>query len=87
RLIELYARGLTLDVLDAGLWVRRTQGASPAFIKELLRKSALVAAMRGGDGSDLHVTDADLDQAIGEMVLGGGALTRRLLAFDEDTAA
>lgn len=44
RLFELYARGLELAGTDLGDIVRRTDGVSPAYVKELLRKAALLAA-------------------------------------------
>src|SRR5262249_15722243 len=43
RLLELYARGLTVAT-DFAPYVARTAGASAAFIRELLRKAALFAA-------------------------------------------
>jgi hypothetical protein len=59
---------------------------SPAFIRELLRKAALLAVLpTGGSGESDGVTDAivvtdqHLDQAMHELVLDGGELTRRLL--------
>ncbi len=77
RLVELYGRGLTLrlDGLD-GL-VGRTEGVSPAFIRELLRKAAVLAV--DADGGGIVVNDRHLDQALRELVMEGGELTRRLL--------
>gem|GEM_PF-5178767 len=43
RLLELYGRGLTLRVSAMDQLVERTEGVSPAFIRELLRKAALLA--------------------------------------------
>jgi ATP-dependent 26S proteasome regulatory subunit len=77
RLLELYGRGLTLRVADLDRLVERTEGVSPAFIRELLRKAALLAV--DGDG-EIVVEDRHLDQALLELVVEGGDLTRRLLA-------
>jgi hypothetical protein len=88
RLFELYGHGLTLGLDADGLdrLVQRTEGVSPAFIRELLRKAALLAVLpTGGSGDEdgvmdtIAVTDQHLDQAMHELVLDGGELTRRLL--------
>jgi len=79
RLFEFYGRGLTLEVADLDRFLKRTEGASPAFIRELLRRAALVAA----DSSDgeLCVADRHLDVALHELVVQGGELTKSLLGF------
>jgi SpoVK/Ycf46/Vps4 family AAA+-type ATPase len=87
RLIELYGHGLALRVGEADLdrLVQRIDGVSPAFIRELLRKAALLAVVpvdssAGGDGSSAIVVEHQhLDHALRELVLDGGDLTRRLL--------
>ena len=55
---------------------------SAAFIRELLRKAALLAVLPAGRSADrdgIVVADQHLDQAMHELVLDGGELTRRLL--------
>jgi ATP-dependent 26S proteasome regulatory subunit len=79
RLFDLYGRGLTLQVADMPRFVARTEGASGAFIRELLRKAALFAT-DSGEG-DIVVTDRHLDAALHELVVQGGELTRSLLGF------
>jgi hypothetical protein len=76
KLIELYSRGLDVppDLLD--VVVRRTKGASPAFIKELMRRSAQFQIERGADSL---LQRASVDAAIEEMVFVGGALNLKLL--------
>ena len=76
RLLELYARGLTLEGVDLGRYVERTDGASPAYIKELLRKAALLAAI---DGSKA-VRDEHLEGAMEELA-AGGELAKRIVGF------
>lgn len=56
--------------------VRRTSGVGPAFIKELMRRSAQFQIERGG-GAVLE--QAAVDSAIEEMVFAGGALNMKLL--------
>jgi hypothetical protein len=76
RLLELYGRGLTLRVDAMDQLVEQTEGVSPAFIRELLRKAALLAV--GPDG-EIVVEDRHLTQAVRELVVEGGGVTRRLL--------
>ncbi len=83
RLFALYSRGLTLRDVDLAALVARTEGASPAYIKELLRKAAVLAvsdpaADRAADG--IAVTGAHLDAALEEFG-AGGRLARRLLGL------
>lgn len=76
RLVVLYARGLSLadDLVD--MLAERTEGASPAFIKELLRRIAQLHIGSGGKGD---VEAATADSALHEMLFSGGVLNRRLL--------
>ena len=78
RLLDLYGQGLTIRLTDRDAVVRRTEGASAAFMKELLRRSAVFAADRG---EELVVTDREIDEAIHELAFTGGSLTRSLLGF------
>jgi hypothetical protein len=71
RLIELYAQGLVLRTERLDEVVERLEGASPAHIKELLRKAALIAA-EARDDDPLTVEDADLDEALEDLVIGTG---------------
>jgi ATP-dependent 26S proteasome regulatory subunit len=48
RLIELYQGRLVLDLADPDAPVRRTEGVTASFLKELLRRAALSAAERDG---------------------------------------
>jgi hypothetical protein len=79
RLLELYARGLTLEGVDLGKYVEPTDGASPAYIKELLRKAALLAAI-DADGAQLKVREDHLSRAMEELA-AGGELAKRIVGF------
>lgn len=81
RLFVLYGKGLDLAAVELSRWIHKTQGASPAFIEELLRKAALLAAERGETADPLPITDDDLAQAMNELVCFGGELTQKLLGF------
>ena len=63
--------------------VARTEGVTASFVKELLRKAALVALEDGRE----HVADADVAAALDELLGEGAALTRILLGSGGDAAA
>jgi hypothetical protein len=77
RLIELYGEGLVLERTAEPL-IEELDGTSPAFIRELLRRAALVAAEQTDDGP-LRVTEAHLRAALDELRRGGDELTQTLL--------
>lgn len=77
RLLALYARGLALRGVDLDALADRLDGASPAYIKELLRKAVLLALLDGGDGV---VTPAQIAEALEELA-AGGQLAARLLGL------
>ncbi|MDA1278019.1 MAG: hypothetical protein O2960_28825 [Verrucomicrobia bacterium] len=83
RLFKLYAEGLTLGAVDLPNFVRRTEGASAAFIRELMRKAALFAVDEPSDS----IQDHHLDEAMRELVIDGGALTQSLLGFKSNPTA
>lgn len=78
RLFELYGRGLGLKLTDMDRLIERTEGVSGAFIRELLRKAAVFAAEENGE-SPLVIQDRHVDEALGELLVAGGALTQSLL--------
>ena len=81
RLFAVYGRGLELSALDVGRWVGQTSGVSHAFIEELLRKAALMAAERGESSQPMRLIDADVEQALRELIYFGGELTQKLLGY------
>jgi hypothetical protein len=76
RLIALYAMNLPVpgELMDD--LARRTDGASPAFIKEFLRR---IAQHHLDSESEGDVTRATTEAALHEMLFSGGALNTRLL--------
>jgi ATP-dependent 26S proteasome regulatory subunit len=81
--------GLDADGLDR--LIQQTEGVSSAFLRELLRKAALLAVLPTGGSGDrdgvtdtIIVTDQQLDQAMHELVLDGGEPTKRLSAPPAD---
>lgn len=76
RLIELYGRGLSMEGIDVPQLAERIEGATPAYVKELLRKAALAAlADRSQEIRPEHV-----EAALGELA-AGGRLSERLVGF------
>jgi ATPase family associated with various cellular activities (AAA) len=82
RLLDLFCRGLDADLRDRPSIVGATDGASPAFLRELVRKAALFSA-RDGSG---RVADEHFRQALALLELGG-TITRSILGADGGAAA
>jgi ATP-dependent 26S proteasome regulatory subunit len=78
RLFDLYAENMTVRVKDMKSFIRRTDGASAAFINELMRKAALFAAP---DAVPIVVEDRHMEEALHELAVEGGSFTRSLLGF------
>jgi hypothetical protein len=83
-LIRLYQGSLVLDLSAAGLdgVIERTEGVTAPFLKELLRKAALLAADAddGGDATGpIRVTDEHLSAALDQLLDERSKLTRALL--------
>jgi ATPase family associated with various cellular activities (AAA) len=87
RLIELYARGLTLRVEDLDAVVERLEGASAAHVKELLRKAALQAAEEGEGAGALVVEDRHLAAALEELVISSAEVRDSLFGPPPGPAA
>jgi cell division protease FtsH len=64
RLIELYAQGLDLQVEDLTPIIEGTDGVSASFVKELLRRATLLAAVAGAAPT---VTGEQLRAALEEL--------------------
>jgi|AGTN01.3.fsa_nt_gi ATP-dependent 26S proteasome regulatory subunit len=94
RLIEQYAEGVALSVKDMAKLVDRTEGASPAFIQELMRKSALFAAdgdsyQNGSRDSGATDGDSKVGAILGDATNGDAPTDddRLLLVKDEHMQA
>jgi ATPase family associated with various cellular activities (AAA) len=79
RLIELYARGLDIDGVDIEPIVVASEGVTASFIKELLRKAALLAAVNGTapvvSSENLHLAVIELQaslRSVGPVTLPSG---------------
>jgi len=84
QLVRLYACGLELPDSVVGEIVQRTESASGAFIKELMRRSAQFCLQDGHAG---RLTLEDLSAALDEMLFSGGSLNVKLLGGPQPSAA
>jgi ATP-dependent 26S proteasome regulatory subunit len=84
RLAELYRGRLELDNAGLGEVVKRTDGVTASFLKELLRRAALLAAQEESqsDGA-LRVSAEQLRRALDVLLDSRNRLTRALLGSSE----
>jgi hypothetical protein len=76
KLVRLYSQGVQVPDEVAETIVRRTEGVSAAFIKELMRRSVQFHLERSeSDRIELR----DVEAALEEMLFSGGSLNRKLL--------
>jgi hypothetical protein len=83
RLLALYQGGLTLDLADPDRLLERTEGVTASFLKELLRRAALIALEQREENAtaepSLRVTDEHMNAALDVLLGDGSLLTRKLL--------
>jgi cell division protease FtsH len=77
RLLDLFGRGLDVHLADPAAIVAETEGVSPAFLRELVRKAALHAARAGSP----RVEDPHFREAL-DLLERGGRITRAMLGAD-----
>lgn len=80
RLLRLYGRSIPLDQSLLDDLATRTDGATPAFIKEFMRRIAQNYLEAGSAG---QVTHAMAQEALHDMLFVGGSLNRKLLGGTE----
>ena len=84
RLVDLYRGGLVLDTSRLDGVLEATEGVTASFLKELLRRAAVVAATADGDAAGrrpatLAVSADALDAALADLLSTRNAMTRRVL--------
>ncbi|HWO71706.1 MAG TPA: AAA family ATPase [Actinomycetota bacterium] len=79
RLIELYGRGLDLRLTDPDRVVARTEGVAASFIKELMRRAAVLSAEAMGGAGPITVTDEHVHAALDELLGSASGIGRALL--------
>lgn len=80
RLLRLYGRSIPLDQSLLDDLATRTHGATPAFIKEFMRR---IAQNYLEAGSPDEVTHAMAQDALHDMLFAGGILNKKLLGGSE----
>jgi ATP-dependent 26S proteasome regulatory subunit len=80
RLFALYGDGLGLEVRALGGVIEKTEGVSPAFIRELCRRAALLAAETNPD--EIRVTPEVVSRAHEELTAATQGVTQSLLGAD-----
>jgi ATP-dependent 26S proteasome regulatory subunit len=79
KLVRLYGRGMKLSPALIAEAAKRTDGVSAAFIKELMRRTAQAAIARAGAKKVTEPNEADLTEALDDMLFSGGKLNVKLL--------
>jgi len=88
RLIRLYQGNLVLDLAGEESIIEQTEGVTAAFLKELLRKAALLSCEEdeAGEGP-IRVTDAHMAAALDQLLDSRNQLTRVLLGGEQSAGA
>jgi tetratricopeptide (TPR) repeat protein len=76
KLVRLYARGVEVPEDVVRGTVKRTEGVSASFIKELMRRSTQFHLERTDTG---RLGIKDVEAALDELLFSGGTLNRKLL--------
>jgi hypothetical protein len=82
QLIRLYQGNLVLDLAQPDSIIERTEGVTAAFLKELLRKAALLACEDAPSEGPIRVTDSHLTAALDQLLDARNQLTRILLGAE-----
>jgi cell division protease FtsH len=78
RLVALYGQALTFEDGTVEAIVARSEGASAAFIKEMVRRLAQAAIAAGLDN---RITAATVESVLGEAVGSGSRIGRRIVGL------
>jgi hypothetical protein len=86
QLFELYRGRLEIDTSRLDDVLQRTEGVTASFLKELLRRAAVIAADRDSLAEgDLRVSADDLDAALDDLMDTRNQMTRSVLGFGGPT--
>jgi len=83
QLVRLYQGNLILDLTRPETLIDRTEGVTAAFLKELLRKAALLSCEDDASKGPIRVTDAHLEGALDQLLDSRNQLTRVLLGGEQ----
>lgn len=76
KLVRLYSEGVALSDDVVADVVRRTEGVSASFIKELMRRAVQFHIERNGTG---EIFSEDVSNALDEMLVSGGSLNLKIV--------
>ncbi len=83
KLLTLFLSKTDAQAVDTTDWATRTEGASPAFLEELVRRAVLISIGRTNTNSTPVIQDQDFREGMHEIVSLGGLLTKQLLGYAE----
>jgi hypothetical protein len=86
RLLDRYLRGMRTDIGDLDEVIERTEGVSAAFLKELGRRAALVAAESGSADDDLVVERRHIVEALDDLLEHSTPILRSSLGANPERA-
>jgi cell division protease FtsH len=79
RLLRLYGRSTGIAELDLSATVAATEGATATYLRELVRRAVVTAALARPEEDPVRAREADLDVATEELRSSRARLTRALL--------
>jgi cell division protease FtsH len=82
RLLQLYGTAAGLAELDLTATIEQTEGLTATFLREIVRRAVISAALARPDESPIHVQQADLEAAVAQLQTSRAQLTRALLGQD-----
>jgi len=82
KLVRLYSARAEIDDETVAEVVRRTEGVSAAFIKELMRRAAQFHLECEPHAERLDLEMNDFEQALEELLFAGGEFNRRVLGAE-----
>jgi ATP-dependent Zn protease len=82
RLLRLYGADTGLERLDLSAAVAGTAGVTATYLRELVRRAVIQAALARPDASPVTVGQPDLDAAAEQLRSSRAGLTRALLGAD-----
>jgi hypothetical protein len=86
RLLHLYGAGTGIAELDLAATVEQTDGLTATFIRELIRRAVIVAALARPTETPIRLRQDDLDAAVAQLQTSRAQLTRALLGEDRGVA-
>lgn len=84
RYLTRYLRAYDASRVDIAHLVKATDGASHAFIKELIFRAVQISLEDSNGLTDVHLHEAHFDEALDEMKQFDGESTRSIMGFAAD---